>query len=138
MSNLRRNKSGFTVVEILLSTFVVLVVIAAGFFVFNRRPTNKSTNQDKTITLVQGNTVTLVGKITSANCPGIPDAGCSIVVNGYSIPIVHGFINTPHLGTVTGDSHNLVGKTAHVYAERIDSKDASIFDSSKYYVHISK
>jgi nucleoside recognition membrane protein YjiH len=122
---------GPTLFKVLLPLIVILIIFIAVFFVFIKR-------DDKT-TIVEGDTVRLVGKVTSTTCPSNPDTGCSITVNGYTILIVHGFINTPDLGTVTGYMHSqpLIGKTAHVYAQKVDRHDATIFTNSKYYVHIS-
>lgn len=133
MGTTPKNKARFKLISVLLVVCVSLAIIVVAYIVF-------VTQANKSTTITQGDTVTLVGKITSTDCPGGPDTGCSIIVNGYSVQIVHGFTNTPDLGTVTGYAQNqpLVNKTAHIYAQKIDDKDASIFGNSRYYVHISE
>ena len=80
----------------------------------------------------------LRGKITQTDCPGIPDAGCSITVDGYKVQIVHGFSNTPDLGTLTGykPGEVLIGKTATIYGKITSSNTIDIFSNQAYYVHI--
>jgi hypothetical protein len=132
MKKLSVSSGGFGVIEIVIIVSVlVLLGLAGGYVVYRYYHKNSSP--------VNSMTIKVSGKIASSDCPGPPDAGCSIVVDGYTVGIVHGFINTPDLGTVTGggDFRNLVGKTAAVYGHKTDSHDIDIFSNSNYYVHIT-
>lgn len=68
----------------------------------------------------------------------IPDVGCSIVVNGYSIEIETGFSTRPFLGKVTGlDGKSLKGRQVDVYAKRDAAPNTlDISVGTQYFVHI--
>jgi hypothetical protein len=93
-------------------------------------------------TIVRNGEVWLQGEITQDTCYNpIPDAGCSITVNGYEIFIVYGNAIPPRTpGTVTGlgaSTDDQTGSHAIVYAQLVGPHSASIFSVARYYARIS-
>jgi hypothetical protein len=75
-------------------------------------------------TIVRNGEVWLQGEITQDTCApseAIPDAGCSITVNGYEVIVVPGNARLPPGGTVTGldASTDQTGSHADVYAQLV-------------------
>lgn len=111
-----------------LAACVVVAVGAAAWYLWQQRAT--------------AGDLKFRGVITSDTCAPdyhqIPDIGCSIVVDGYSIEVEKGFSAVPFRGTVTGlDGNSLKGRQAEVFAHRLESsKSLDISTKTKYYVHI--
>lgn len=136
---MKRSQEGFGVIEIGVSLFAIALIALGGRYIWQYHQKHKNYSP-----AIQNGEIRLSGKITKDSCStlaaqhtAISDSGCSIIVNGYNIGVVHGNINTPALGTVTGlNSSDQVGQTADIYAKVEGSGSASIWDSIKYYVHI--
>jgi hypothetical protein len=94
-------------------------------------------------TIVRNGEVWLQGKISQDTCApskALPDAGCSITVNGYEVVVVQGnAMPLPTPGTVTGldATTDQTGSHADVYAQVVGPHLASILHAQKYYARIS-
>lgn len=144
---MKEKQDGLGLVGGLLSIAVVAVLGIGGWYVWKYH--NNHAIYDGT---VQADEVKFSGKITrdgcwtngSANTNGgtgfpIGDVGCSITVDGYDIGVRLGNIRPPDSpGTVAGldVNHDQTGRSADVYAKKTAPNSASIWDASKYYVHI--
>jgi hypothetical protein len=136
MDHISRNQRGVGLIELILIISVLILAVLASLFFWHQ-------HEKKVHAQISSNEIIHVsGTILSDTCRPdfnqIPDTGCSIVVDGYTVEVEPGFNSRPFLGKVTGvDGNGLKGKHADIYAKKLgSSKTLDIGSSPNFYVNI--
>lgn len=142
------SEKGFGLVEVIAAVALLILSTLVGFYVWSAHRTTSASKVTQSLTVNNSEkTARFSGEVTNDGCTNrtstapIGDVGCSIVVNGKTVGIVHGNMRYPNgWGTIKGfsPSQDITGRHVAVYARQNGSGN-QYYDlgGSGYYVELT-